>query len=104
MNITFAYDYMIEILTALKNGEGIQYLNENTNTWIDHDEYCLPNFDSYEYRIKSESDTKSYRIAIMSSHEDSTCRFPIIVFKEECGVEIQSDFYFVCWHTDWMDY
>ena len=100
MEIDTMIDYMIDILTAMKEGKKIQHRKENTKIWIDHDENILPSFDTYEYRIKPE--VKSYRIAIMNS--DSNSRYPIIVHTEETGIQIQSDYNFICWHTDWMDY
>lgn len=102
MNKNIDYDYMIGILTALKEGKAIQHRKEDTTTWVDHNNNIFPCFDSYEYRIKPA--VKSYRIAIKSKHGDLNCRYPIIVHTEEIGIQIQSDYNFICWHTDWMDY
>lgn len=96
------YHYMIEILTALKNGKTIQV--RRLKDWYDIKiENYIPKFNDYEYRIKPE--IKSYRIAIMNSHcGDPKYNFPIIVHSEETAIQKQSDPDFVCWRTDWMEY
>lgn len=93
------YDYMIEILVALKDGKTIQFQNMD-GVWYDVEiENYVPNFETDEYRIKP--DIKSYRIAIMTEKDN---RVPIIVYSKELEDEVQTDPRFVCWHTDWMDY
>ena len=92
------YDYMIEILTALKNGKTIQV--RRMKDWYDIKvENYIPKFNDYEYRVKS--DIKSYRIAILTENYN---RYPVVVYSEEFGIQLQTDPRFVCWHTDWMDY
>ncbi len=92
------YDYMIEILAALKDGKTIQV--RRLKDWHDIKiENYIPKFNDYEYRIKP--DIKSYRIAIMTENDN---RIPIIVYSKELEDEVQRAPRFVCWHTNWMDY
>lgn len=95
------YDYMIEILVALKEGKTIQFQDMfNEDRWYDIEvENYVPNFETDVYRVKP--DTKSYRMAILTEDDN---KYPVIIYSEEVGIQLQTNPKFVCWHTDWMDY
>lgn len=101
MNNIFDYDYMIEILTALKEGKVIQRIDETTDVWIDHNEEELPKFDNYEYRIKPIS--SRYRVALFK--DGNNFYYPVIVNKEEVAENCESESaFFVRWLSDWIEY
>ncbi len=97
------YDYMIEVLTALKDGKTIQV--RRIKEWYDIDiniENYIPKFNDYEYRIKPESRTINVRMALMQNGE-LVYTETVNDTEEENNLEKYFN-YFQYWLTDWETY
>ena len=97
------YDYMIEIITALKEGKQIQYkpmFDLVFGGWIDFDINDLPDFARYEYRIKPIA--KKYRVALIDPKIAPV--YPRIMQDEQCAKLLENSLGFVRWSTDWIEY
>lgn len=101
MNNKSYCDYMIEILTALKEGKAVQRENETTKEWMDHNNNIIPSFDKYIYRIKPDVKIISCKLALMKNLS-SYYTVSADSHKEERMFETSS--YFVKWLTDWITY
>ncbi len=100
MKHNFTYNYMIEILTALKEGKDVQYRAGHSSGWVLHDEVDIPNFDKYEYRIKP--DTVRCKVGLF---KDETNFMYADLIQEYAFERTESDNEsFVRWLTDVIEY
>ncbi len=81
------FEYMIEIITAIRDGKTIQYLDDKTSTWINCDYRHLPYFDEYEYRIKPK--TGQYKVGLFKDGKDFWN--PMLITNEEVAKGIKQN-------------
>lgn len=93
------YDYMIEIITALKEGKQIQY-SQFYEVWLEFNNNELPNFTQFVYRIKPEQ--KKYRVGLIDPKTAPV--FPLIIKDEQSAIRLELASGFVGWSTDWIEY
>lgn len=94
------FEYMIEIITAIRDGKTIQYLDQ-TSTWVNCDDRHLPCFDEFKYRIKPK--ITCYKVALFKDGKDFC--YPMLVTNDEVAERIENDDgAFVRWLTDWVEY
>lgn len=95
------YDYMINILEALKEGKDIQYRTEKNEPWIDHNKEELPRFVDYEYRIKPK--IARYKVGLFKD-ETGFCYASLIPENIVNRGDVAENIYFIKWLTDWIEH
>lgn len=94
------YDHMINILTAIKEGQEVQYRDEDMGEWTLHDINELPRFVNYEYRIKPASN--KYRVGLFMTKNG----YHTLTVSSDGTADLRehNDPTFVKWLTDWVEY
>jgi hypothetical protein len=96
------YNPMIEILQALRLGISCEFRERGSMKWMECTAGQDPNFDEYEYRIRTKTKQK-FRVAQMyDSKRVRYLKFFHNDFAANNTEKVSPNF--ICWVTDWITY
>ncbi len=101
-NPYYNIENIIKVSTAIKENKDVEFRSTFGCCWgkYIHTENSLPDFQLYDYRVKSK--VKQYRLAVLLDCNKEPFVFTVNDIKSEIPTE--NNVIFVKWLTDWAEY